>query len=109
MFFCDCFVLGFTGFSIILGVDWLQRYGVVVDCEGFLVTVKADDGKRVVFGSLLTDGVMASFINSLDIPHDELSDVPVAGQYPDVFEEVIRLPPHGSIEFRIDLVKMSDL
>ena len=27
MFACDCFVLGFTGFAIILGVDWLQRYG----------------------------------------------------------------------------------
>ena len=50
-------------------------------------------------------GVMASFLNSLDIPHDELSDVPVACQYPDVFEEVTGLPPHREIEFRIDLVK----
>ena len=47
-----------------------------------------------MFGGLPSDGVMASFLNSLDIPHDELSDVPVAGQYPDVFEEVIELPPH---------------
>ena len=57
------------GFDIILGVDWLQRYGVVVDCEGFLVTARADDGQRVVFGGLPSDGVMASFLNSLDIPH----------------------------------------
>ena len=42
MFVCDCFVLGFTGFGIILGVDWLQRYEVVVDCEGFSVTIRAD-------------------------------------------------------------------
>ena len=88
-----------------MGVDWLQRYGVVVDCEGFLVTVRADDGRRIEFGSLPSDGVMASFINSLDIPHDELSDVPVVGQYSDVFEEVTGLPPHREIEFRIDLVK----
>ena len=47
MFVCDCFVLGFTGYGIILGVDWLQRYGVVVDCEGFLVTVRADDGRMM--------------------------------------------------------------
>ena len=68
MFVCDCFVLGFTGFRIILGVDWLRRYGVVVDCEGFLVTVRADDGRRVVFGGLPSDEVIASFLNSLDIP-----------------------------------------
>ena len=85
MFVCDCFVLGFTGFGIILGVDWLQRYRVVVDCEVFLVTVRVDDGRRVVFGGLPSYGVMASFLNSLDIPHGELSGVPVAGQYPDVF------------------------
>ena len=58
-----------------------------------------------MFGSLPSDGVMASFVNSLDIPQDELSDVPVVGQYPDVFEEVTGLPPHWEIEFRIDLVK----
>ena len=46
-----------------------------------------------MFGSLPSEGVMASFVNSLDIPQDELSDVPVVGQYPDVFEEVTRLPP----------------
>ena len=67
MFAYDCFVLGFTGYGIILGVDWLQRYGVVVDCEGFSVTIRADDGRRVAFGGLPSDEVMASFLNSLDI------------------------------------------
>ena len=105
MFVCDCFVLGFTGFGIILGVDWLQRYGVVVDCEGLLVTARADDGRRIVFGGLPSKGVLASFLNSLDIPHSELSGLPVVGHYPDVFEEVTGLPPHREIEFRIDLVK----
>ena len=88
MFVCDCFVLGFTVFGIILGVDWLQRYGVVVDCEGFLVTVRADDGRREVFGGLPSNGVMVSFLNSLDIPHDELSNVLILSEYPDIFEGV---------------------
>ena len=43
---------------------------MVVDCEGYLVTVRADDGWRVVFGGLPNDEVMASFLNSLHIPHD---------------------------------------
>ena len=97
--------MGFTGFGIILGGDWLQRYGVVVDCEGSSVTIRADDGRRVVLGCLPSDKVMASFLNSLDIPHDELSDVLIAGEYPDIFEEVTGLPPHREIEFWIDLVK----
>ena len=60
----------------------------MVDCEGFLVTVIADDGRRIVFGGLPSDGVMDSFLNSLDIPHDELLDVPIAGEYPYIFGEV---------------------
>ena len=68
MYVCDCFVLGFTGFDIISGVNWLQRYGVVVDCEGFSVTIRADDGRRVVLGCLPSDEVMACFLHSLDIP-----------------------------------------
>ena len=47
----------------------------MVDCEGSLMTIRTDDGQRVVLGSLPSDGVMASFLNSLDILHDELSDV----------------------------------
>lgn len=47
------------GFDIILGVDWLQRYGMVVDLQGFLVTVRADDMRRVVYGGLPSDRVMA--------------------------------------------------
>ena len=80
--------------GMVLGVDWLQRYGVVIDCEGFLVTARSDDGQRVVFGGRPSDGVMASFLNSFDIPQGELSSLPVVGQYPDVFEEVTELPPH---------------
>ena len=68
-------------------------------------TARADGGRRVVFGGLPGDGVMASFLNSLNIPHSELLGLPVVVQYPDVFEEVTGLPPHQEIEFRIDLVK----
>ena len=67
---------------------------MVVDCEGFSVTIRADDGQRVVFGSLPSDEAMASFLNSLDISHDELSDVPIASEYSDIFGEVTELTPH---------------
>ena len=30
---CNAFVLGFTGYSLILGMDWLARRGAILDCE----------------------------------------------------------------------------
>lgn len=50
---------------------------------------------------------MASYFYSLNILEDELSVVPIASEYPDIFEEVTGLPPHREIEFHIDLVKDS--
>ena len=32
-FRCDANVLGFTGYGLILGMDWFSRNGVVLDCE----------------------------------------------------------------------------
>lgn len=100
IFTCNCFVLAFTRFGIILGVR-LQIYGVVVDCEGSLATIRADDVRRVVLGCLPIDGVMASFLNSLNILRDDLSDIPITGEYPDIFEEMIRLHHIERLSFRL--------
>ena len=32
-FRCDAFVLDFTGYGLILGMDWLSSNGVVLTCE----------------------------------------------------------------------------
>ena len=44
MFVCDFFVLGFKGYDIILGMDWLEKYRAVLDCEKQFVTLR--DEKR---------------------------------------------------------------
>lgn len=49
--------------------------------------------------------VMVSYLYSLDLPIEELVTLPIAKEYPDIFEEVIGLPPHWEIEFRINLMK----
>ena len=38
-FNCDLFALGFEGFGIILGMDWLGKYGAILDCDRHLVTL----------------------------------------------------------------------
>lgn len=41
----DLFALGFKGFSIILGMDWLGKYGAVLDCDKRLLTF-VDEKRR---------------------------------------------------------------
>lgn len=36
-FDCEVFVLGFSGFGLILGMDWLSMYGAILDCDRRLV------------------------------------------------------------------------
>ena len=103
-FVCDCFVLNFVGFGIILGMDWLKGYAAQIDCDRLEVTLGGVEGRTVVIRCLPEDGVRVSFLYSLAIPQAGLSSVPIAMDFPDVFEEVTGLPPHREIEFRIDLV-----
>lgn len=42
---------------------------------------------------------------SLDLSQDELTSIPIAKDFPDVFTEVFGLPLRQEIEFRIDLEK----
>ena len=43
-FMCDCFVLNFAGYGIILGMDWLKRYAARVNCEKLEVRVGDVEG-----------------------------------------------------------------
>ena len=54
-FECNAFVLGFTGYSLILGVDWLARRGAILDCERRVVRLLIRYGKTLIF--LVTIGV----------------------------------------------------
>ena len=45
-----------------------------------------------------------NFIYSLDSSSSDLDSTPVVRLYPDVFGEVISLPPKREIDFRIDLI-----
>ena len=104
-FVCDCFVLNFAGFGIILGMDWLRKYAAKVDCERLEVTVENVEGRKVVIRCKHEEGVFLSFMYSLVVPRDGLSSVPIVNGFEDVFDEVKGLPPHREIEFRIDLVE----
>ena len=120
----DLIELSFREFDVILGMDWLSRHQVVVDCRMKRVTLSTPSGKEVTFISkrsnhlsnvistatartMVRKGCEAYLAYVIDTKKVEpgLSDIPTVFYYPDVFpEELSGLPPQREFEFAIDVV-----
>ena len=110
---------------MILGMDWLSRHKVVVDCRMKRVTLRTLSSEEVTFISersnhlsnviyvatartMVRKGCEAYLAYVIDMKKVEpsLLDIPTVCDYPDVFpEELQGLPPHREIEFAIDVVR----
>ncbi|XP_076932496.1 uncharacterized protein LOC143598061 [Bidens hawaiensis] len=120
----DLFPMHMSDFDVILGMDWLTRHRVTIDCYS----------KRAVFGDLscpklayqgivphktlkiistlkarkLISHGCAGFLASIkdtSVIQKGIYSHPVICEYPDVFpEELPGLPPDREIEFTIDLI-----
>ncbi|XP_076883092.1 uncharacterized protein LOC143531730 [Bidens hawaiensis] len=120
----DLFSMHMSDFDAILGMDWLTRHHVTIDC--FF--------KRVIFGDLsrpklVYQGIIphktlkiisalnacklishgcAGFLASIkdtSVIQKGIDSHPVVREYPDVFpKELPGLPPEREIEFTIDLI-----
>jgi len=100
-FICSAYVLGFEGYGVILGMDWLSYYGAILDCD-----------KRVVWLiSCMGRGLCIHYVppTSHELGHfitlNELSLVPIVKEFPYVFEDVFGFLPKREIEFEIELEK----
>ena len=101
---CNALVLGFTGYNLILGMDWLATHGAILDCEKRVVRLLTCLGNTLDISCDPTGSVMLSYLESLDTSIDDLQSVRVVREYADVFEEVRGIPPKREIDFRIYLV-----
>ena len=121
----DLIELSFREFDVILGMDWLSRNQVVVDCRMKRVTLRTPSGEEVTFigkrsnhlsnvisattaRTIIRKGCEAYLEYVIDTKKAEpsLSDIPTVSDYPDVFsEELLELPPHREIVFAIDVVQ----
>ena len=110
---------------MILGMDWLSRQQVVVDCRIKIVTLRTSSGKEVTCirersnplsnvisattaRTMVRKGCEAYLTYVIDTKRAESSllDIPTVCDYPDVFlEEFPGLPPHREIELAIDVVQ----
>ena len=121
----DLIELSFREFDVILGMDWLSRHQVVVDCIMKRVTLRTPSGEEVTFIversnhlynviSIATTRTMVrkvceaylAYVIDTKKAEPSLSDIPTVHDYPDAFsEELPRLPPQREIEFTIDVVQ----
>ena len=98
---------------MILGIDWLSRHQVVVDCRMKRVTLRTPSGKEVTFigersnplsnvisattaRTMVRKGCEAYLAYVIDTKRakSSLLDIPTVCVYPNVFsEELLGLPP----------------
>jgi hypothetical protein len=94
------------GIDVILGMDWLGKHKVLIDCAKKSVKLITLDGKELEFIAepVVTAKGIANHakINQLDA--SQTSEVPVVNEFPDVLpEELPGMPPDRDIEFVIEL------
>ena len=109
---------------MILGMDWLSRHQVMVDCRMKIVTLRTPNENEVTFigersnhlsnviyvattRKMVRKGCEAYLAYVIDTVKARLGifDIPTVSDFLDVFpEEFPGLPPQREIEFAIDIV-----
>jgi hypothetical protein len=94
------------GIDVILGMNWLSKHKVLIDCAKKSVKLTTPEGKELEFVAELvvtTKGVANRVkVNQLDASQG--SEVPVVNEFPDIFPgELLGMPPDRDIKFVIEL------
>jgi hypothetical protein len=94
------------GIDVILGMDWLSKHKVLIDCAEKSVKLTTPEGKEMEFVAesvVTTKGVAnRAKLNQLDASQG--SEVSVVNEFPNVFpKELSGMPPDRDIEFMIEL------
>ncbi|KAK1678548.1 hypothetical protein QYE76_039396 [Lolium multiflorum] len=90
--------------DVILGMNWLEANGALIDCVNKTVSLKSPDGSRMIYqGDKHTQIEVELQLNSMK--EVKLEDIPVVNEFQDVFpKELPGMPPDREIEFTIDLI-----
>ncbi|XP_058002299.1 uncharacterized protein LOC131179465 [Hevea brasiliensis] len=120
----DLIEVPFHEFKVILGMDWLSRYQVMVDCRLKRITLRTSDneeitivGERMDYLSnvisattvrrLIKMGCKAYLTHVVDIrkARPDLHDIPIVCDFPNVFPEKLpNLPSEREVEFAIEVI-----
>jgi hypothetical protein len=105
-FLANLIVLESKGIDVILGMDWLGKHKVLIDCAKKSVKLTTPGRKELEFIAepvVTAKGIAnRAKLNQLDVSQG--SEVPVVNEFPDVFpDELPDMPPDRDIEFVIEL------
>ena len=120
----DLIELSFKEFDVILGMNWLSRHQVMVDCRMKRVTLRTPNEDEVTFigerSNHLSNVIFAAtarimvqkgceaylaYVIDMVKARPSVSDIPTVSDFSDVFPEKFPgLPPQREIEFAIDVV-----
>ncbi|KAJ9548358.1 hypothetical protein OSB04_020901 [Centaurea solstitialis] len=124
-FLVDLISIDIRGFDVVIGMDWLIKNRAVIICYERMVQVPVKNGDYLyIYGErrpgdvkiismlktlrCVTKGCTSFMAYVLDATKEVkkiVKDVPIVGEYPDVFpDDLPGLPPDRQVEFRIDLV-----
>ena len=120
----DLIFLPINGYDVILGMDWLARYYVQIDCrtKDVSLSIPEEPVLRLNFkksqtplevvsgeqaGKLLRKGAVGYLAYLVNQPKDkdQLVQVPIVKEFMDVFPEKLDVvPPERDVEFTVELV-----
>jgi hypothetical protein len=86
-FVANLIVLKLKGINIILGMDWLSKHKVLIDCAKRSVKLATPDGKELEFVTelVVTAKGVANRVKVNQMDAIQGSEVPVVNEFPDVF------------------------
>ncbi|XP_074297549.1 uncharacterized protein LOC141628287 [Silene latifolia] len=110
------------GFEVIVGMDWLEKYEVKIDCRQKRVSLKEPNGVKVSYRgfivkpkmNLITVMTLKSclrkkcplilcHVRDMRVKEPSASDIPVVGEFGDIFpDEIPGLPPKREIDFSVE-------
>ena len=110
--------------SLILGMDWLSKHRVIVDCDKKIILLKCSDLSEVIVHGIrsesipkvisamearrfLRKGCEAFLALILDSKRDQVNfeNIPMIRGFPDVFpEELPGVPPKREVDLSIEVV-----
>jgi hypothetical protein len=106
-FLANLIVLESKGIDVILGMDWLGKHNVLIDCAKKVVRLTPSSGKELeyVVENLVTDKAASNRIVLNHLDAISTLDIRTVFEYPDVFlEELSGMSPDREIENVILLV-----
>jgi hypothetical protein len=105
-FVANLIVLESKGIDVTLGMDWLSKHKVLINCTKKSIKLTTQDGKKLEFviELVVTAKGVANRVKVNQLDASQGSEVPVVNEIPDAFlEELPGMLPDRDIEFVIEL------